>query len=327
MRNIVALGAGRMGRGIAQVFAYAGYPVTLLDLKPRSATARQALFDSALGEIGANLNFLAELGVFDTAAVDGIVARITPAGADAAGAVLASADVVFEGVPETMEAKREALGIVSRHIPAQAVIASTTSTLLVDTLAEFVEGPQRFLNAHWLNPAYLIPLVEVSPGERTDAAITDGFCALLESVGKVPVRCKASPGYIVPRIQAIAMNEAARLVEEGVATAEDVDRAIRVGFGIRFAAMGMVEFIDWGGGDILYYAANYLKGALNAERYAPPDVVVHNMAEGRTGMHAGQGFYDFRAVDVEGYRRQKLGEFVDLIRHLRLLPPPMVERP
>lgn len=324
-RRVVALGAGRMGRGIAQVFAYAGHPVTLVDLKPRAPAERDALFAAARTEIAGNLAMLAGLGLFDPAACERILARIASAGDEAAAEALAAADIVFEGVPETVEAKREALALAGRHAHADAIIASTTSTILVDTLAGFVDRPERFLNAHWLNPAFLIPLVEVSPGRATDAAVTDRLCALLEAVGKVPVRCKASPGYIVPRIQAIAMNEAARLVEEGVASAEDIDLAVRVGFGVRFAAMGMLEFIDWGGGDTLYYASSYLRRELAADRYAPPDIVVRNMKEGATGMSAGRGFYRFGEMDVEAYRREKLARFVALVREMDLLQPPALD--
>ena len=125
-----------------------------------------------------------------------------------------------------------------------AVVASTTSTLNVDELAEMVTEPKRFLNAHWLNPAHLMPLVEVAVGAATSEAAYAALHDSLSAIGKVPVRCAASPGYIVPRIQALAMNEAARLVEEGVASSEDVDTAVRVGFGLRFAVLGLLEFID-----------------------------------------------------------------------------------
>ncbi len=124
--------------------------------------------------------------------------------------------------------------------------------------------------------------------------------ALLECVGKVPVVCAARPGYIVPRIQALAMNEAARMVEEGVASAEDIDKAIKYGFGFRFAVLGMLEFIDWGGGDILYYASRYLTGALGNERYAAPEIVERNMAEGRRGLRDGAGFLELRGARCGG---------------------------
>jgi 3-hydroxybutyryl-CoA dehydrogenase len=322
MKNIVTLGAGRMGRGIAQVFAYAGYPVTMLDMKERSTEDATKLHKSAVEEIRSNLTFLAAEGVFDAAEISMIVGRIAFAPVGDAEDLLTDADVIFEGVPEVLEVKKAALDIASRYASADAIIASTTSTILVESLAGFVTNPERFLNAHWLNPAFLIPLVEVSPGERTAEKTTATLMAILESVGKVPIRCKAAPGYIVPRIQALAMNEAARIVEEGVATAEDVDRAIRVGFGPRFASMGLLEFIDWGGGDILYYASNYMTKALDAERFAPPDVVVENMDKGHIGLSAGKGFYDFEAMDVDAYRKETLARFVGLIRHLGHLPKP-----
>ena len=133
----------------------------------------------------------------------------------------------------------------------------------------------------------------------------------------MPVVCAARPGYIVPRIQALAMNEAARMVEEGVASAEDIDKAIKYGFGFRFAVLGMLEFIDWGGGDILYYASRYLTQALGNERYAAPEIVERNMREGRIGLKTGTGFLDYDGLDVDAYRRERLKAFVAMLGHLR----------
>src|SRR5262249_16859791 len=138
-------------------------------------------------------------------------------------AELDSADVIFEGVPEIVEVKLDTLARASRLARPDAIIASTTSTILVDQLSPAVVHPERFLNGHWLNPAFLVPLVELSPGAGTDPGVTARLKALLEQIGKVPVVCAATPGYIVPRIQGLAMNEAARLVEQGVASAEDIE--------------------------------------------------------------------------------------------------------
>ena len=201
-------------------------------------------------------------------------------------------------------------------------IASTTSTFDIEALAKFVTSPARFLNTHWLNPAFLVPLVEVSPGAGTDEAVLEGMEALLREAGKVPVRCKAAPGFIVPRIQALAMNEAARIVTEGVATAEAVDTALRTGFGPRFSVLGLLEFVDYGGGDILYYASNYLKDALDAPRFEPPQVIVDNMREGRIGARTGEGFYDWKGRDMDEYRRQTFAKLADLFDHLGLLAKP-----
>ena len=247
MAAIAAAGAGRMGRGIAIVFAYAGHDVALVDLKERPAHDLARLRREALSEVRATLDMLSGLGLMPPSAVEPILARVCFAGRDEAPVALAAADVIFEGVPETLPAKREALELVSRLARPDAILASTTSTIVADELQAFVAPPGRFLNAHWLNPAYLVPLVEVSPGKDTDADTTARLVALLEAIGKVPVVCKASPGFIVPRLQALVMNEAARLVEEGVASAEDIDKAtlLRLRLPLRRPRRAGVHRLGW----------------------------------------------------------------------------------
>jgi 3-hydroxybutyryl-CoA dehydrogenase len=320
---IACLGAGRMARGIAVVFAYAGHRVAILDLKARDAAGYAQTAAAAIAEIRATLATLAEFGLFAATAVDRIVSLVSVAPAKDAAAALAETGVIFEAVPEVLDLKRQVLAQACALAP-QTIIASTTSTILVDDQATAVERPERFLNAHWLNPAFLVPLVEISPSARTDPSVTQRLRELLESVGKVPIVCAARPGYIVPRIQALAMNEAARLVEEGVASAEDIDKAIKYGFGVRFATLGMLEFIDWGGGDILYYASRYLSGALGSERYAAPQIIEHNMREQRVGLRTRKGFMNYEALDLEAYRRQRLQAFVKLLEHLGLTRPPVL---
>lgn len=321
--TIACLGAGRMARGIAVVFAYAGHRVSILDVKARAERGFAEQAAAAIAEVKSILLSFADFGLLPAGAVDSILSRVSVASERDAAAALAPAAVVFEAVPEVLELKRQVLARLSPLAPA-SIIASTTSTILVDELASAVAGPERFLNAHWLNPAFLVPLVELSPGARTDPDMTQRLQALLESIGKVPVVCAARPGYIVPRIQALAMNEAARLVEEGVASAEDIDKAIKYGFGVRFATLGMLEFIDWGGGDILYYASRYLTEALASERYAAPPIVERNMAEGRIGLKTGKGFMRYEGLDLDAYRRQRLEAFGKLLGHLGLMRPPVL---
>jgi len=324
--RIVALGAGRMGRGIGHVFAYAGYRVDILDFKPRPEDEAVRLAQAARAEISANLELLRDLGVLDGAERAAILGRIRVVPLAQAPQALAEADVVFEGVTETLEAKRDAYARACAHARPEAIFASTTSSMLADSLAALVTHPRRFINAHFLNPAYLIPLVEVSPAKATEERTFELVKALLESAGKVVVRCAPSPGFIVPRLQAAAMNEAARLVEEGVATPEDIDKAVRAGFGPRYAAMGLCEFIDYGGLDILYYASSSMARALEAPRYEPPAIVKRLMDEGKRGAREGEGFYDWRGRDLAAYQRELVGRFVALFRHMQLLPPPGDER-
>lgn len=324
--NIACLGAGRMGRGIAVAFAYAGHEVTMIDIKARAADDFAKLEADALGEIRKTFASLSKLGLLTEMDVDPLIARVSVVAAGEGGAALSEAGMVFEGVPEVVELKREVLAAASRQVGPDTIIASTTSTILVDDLSGAIVNPRRFLNVHWLNPAYLIPLVEVSPGKATDPAIIDEVKVLLEGIGKIPVVCAATPGFIVPRIQALAMNEAARMVEEGVASAEEIDKAIRYGFGFRYAVLGLLEFIDWGGGDILYYASRYLEGALGSDRYRAPEVISRNMSEGRIGLRTGAGFLDYSGLDFDAYRVERLRAMVDLLRHFGLARPPVLDR-
>lgn len=324
--KIACLGAGRMGRGIAVAFAYAGHAVTMIDVKARSAEAFAELEAEALDEVGKTFASLSKLGLLTETDIPPLVARVSVVPSSQSGSVLGVAGMVFEGVPEVVELKREVLGSASRQVGPNTIIASTTSTILVDDLSGAILNPHRFLNVHWLNPAYLIPLVEVSPGKATDPGIIGEVKALLEGIGKVPVVCAATPGFIVPRIQALAMNEAARMVEEGVASSEDIDKAIRYGFGFRYAVLGLLEFIDWGGGDILYYASRYLEDALGSDRYRAPEVISRNMKEGRIGLRTGAGFLDYSALDVDAYRAERLKAMVDLLRHFGLARPPVLDR-
>ncbi len=312
-----------MGRGIALAFAYGGHEIAVVDLKQRPA---------------ADFDRLARRGPRG----DGIEpAHARRAGRHAGGGrgqgawrastwcrqaqaaeVLAQAEVVFEGVPETLEAKREAFARICALAAPEAILASTTSTILVSDLAPLATHPERVVNAHWLNPAYIIPLVELSAHAGTAPAVIARLRALLEDIGKVPVLCGPAPGYIVPRLQALIMNEAARMVEEGVATAEDIDKATRYGLGLRFAAMGVIEFIDFGGNDILYYASRYLSERLSRERYTAPAIVDRLMHEGRIGLKTGEGFYDYRDRDVSAYRKDVLARTLGMLKHVGLHRPP-----
>jgi 3-hydroxybutyryl-CoA dehydrogenase len=319
--RFAAAGAGRMGRGIAIAFAWAGHRIALVDLRQRTPEAAARLRDEAFGEIRASLAGLTDLGALPAEQIDTIVRRIDWVDGDAVPGALAQAELVFEGVPETLEAKREAFALLSRHCQPDAVLTSTTSSILVTQIAPLVTHPERFLNMHWLNPAYLIPVVELSTHPATSPAVVERTRELMQSIGKLPVVCGVAPGYIVPRLQALVMNEAARMVEEGVASAEDIDTATRFGMGLRFAAIGVVEFIDFGGVDILHHASREMAGSIDAARYQEPAVVARMMDEGRLGLKTGSGFYDYAGRDVKAYRRDVLQRTLGMLRHAGLWRP------
>jgi len=323
--RFAAVGAGRMGRGIAIAFAYAGHRIALVDLRSRSAEAWSRLQEEAEGEIRASLLSLAQLGVIEAGQVERVAARVQLIPAADAPATLGAADLVFEAVPERMDAKREAFEQLNRHCRDDAILTSTTSSIPVTQLAARVRRPERFLNIHWLNPAYVIPVVELSTHPGTATTVLERTKALLEAIGKLPVVCGPTPGYIVPRLQALVMNEAARMIEEGAATAEEIDKATRYGLGLRFAALGVVEFIDFGGADILHHASREMSASIDANRYRVPAIVERMVAEGKLGLKTGSGFYDYAGRDLGAYRADVLSRTLGMLRHAGLWRPPAEE--
>ena len=290
VRAVAVLGAGRIGRQIALAFALGGHPTLLVDVKERAGAERAALFADARREIARDLALMAEEGVLG----DGAGAAALRSIEDRTGLDgLAPCDFVQEALPELLDLKRDVFRRLAGRLAPDAILASTSSTISPAHLVDAVERPERFLVAHWLNPAHIIPLVEVVPSARTSEDVVTRTLTLLERLGKVPVRCGDSPGFIGPRMQALLMNEAVRLVEEGVASPEDVDRAFKAGMGFRYAQVGIFEFIDWGGVDILHRASRFLAEALGDARFKPARLVEEKIARNELGPKTGRGFFDY----------------------------------
>jgi 3-hydroxybutyryl-CoA dehydrogenase len=288
--TVAILGPGRIGRQIALTFALGGHRVRLIDLKNRSVADSELALADARREIARDLALMAEEHVIAPADVARALDRIE----ERVGlGDLGDCAFVQEALPESVELKHATFKRLSDRISRDAIVASTSSTISPSHLADAVMHPDRFLVAHWLNPAHIIPLVEVVAGPRTAPPTVDRTLRLLERLGKTPVRCADSPGFIGPRIQVLLMNEAVRLVEEGVATPEDVDRAFRAGMGFRYASIGIFEFIDWGGVDILYRASRYMSEALGDDRFKPAQLVERKMAYNELGPKTGRGFFDY----------------------------------
>ncbi|MDO3665097.1 3-hydroxybutyryl-CoA dehydrogenase [Acinetobacter higginsii] len=320
IHQVAVLGAGRMGKAIAIAFAYAGLKVALIDARHRTETDFDQYQAQVQADLKQELQLLESIQFIQSEQSIFILDQIKILSREASRSVLAHCDLVMEGVPEVRQAKEDIFTWLDQYITPTCIVASTTSTFLVTDIAHMISHPERVVNAHWLNPAYLIPLVELSRSEQTSDEAVNTLKSFLQAIGKVPVVCHAKAGYIVPRIQALAMNEAARMVEEGVASAEDIDIAIRTGFGLRFSVLGLLEFIDWGGGDILYYASQYLQKELG-ERYRTPEIIAENMRQQRNGLREQQGFYDYQQIDIPAYKQRVLQTFSDRIAANQLKPP------
>ncbi|HXU89567.1 MAG TPA: 3-hydroxyacyl-CoA dehydrogenase NAD-binding domain-containing protein [Methylomirabilota bacterium] len=300
--RVAVLGPGRIGRQIALAFALGGARVVLVDLKRRSVADAERVLADARVEIGRDARLMVEEAVIsaeDEASALGRIEERVGLGD------LRDCTFVQEALPESVELKRDIFKQLAGRIGPDALVASTSSTISPSHLADAVDGPERFLIAHWLNPAHIIPLVEVVPGPQTASATVEATLTRLERLGKVPVRCNDSPGFIGPRMQVLLMNEAVRLVEEGVATPEDVDKAFRAGMGFRYASVGIFEFIDWGGVDILYRASRYMTEAVG-ERFKPARLVEQKMAYNELGPKTGRGFFDYSGDRRDTFETQKI---------------------
>jgi 3-hydroxybutyryl-CoA dehydrogenase len=311
--TVAVLGPGRIGRQIALAFALGGCHVRLVDAKQgRPAGAAERALAEARREIERDVGLMVEEQVIDQTESVAVLARIEErVGLDA----LRGCGFVQEALPESVPLKQATFARLKGVVDDDAIIASGSSTISPSDVCDAVDRPERFLVAHWLNPAHIIPLVDVVPGPRTAPETVARTLALLESLGKTPVRCGDSPGFIGPRLQVLLMNEAVRLVEEGVATPEDVDRAFRAGMGFRYASIGIFEFIDWGGVDILYRASRYMTEALGDERFKPARMVEEKMARNELGPKTGRGFFDYSGERREAFETEKLRA---LLRRLRI---------
>jgi 3-hydroxybutyryl-CoA dehydrogenase len=309
--HTAVLGPGRIGRQIALAFALGGSRVSLVDVKDRPAGGAATVFADARREIRRDLALMAEEGVIAAAEIGPALDRIEErTGLDG----LEGCGFVQEALPELLDLKRDVLARLSARVGPEAIIASTSSTISPRHMADAVRGTERFLVVHWLNPAHIIPLVEVVPGVATAPTVVERTVAFLDKLGKVPVRCADSPGFIGPRMQALLMNEAVRLVEEGVATPEDVDRAFKAGMGFRYATVGIFEFIDWGGVDILHRASGFLARSLGDDRFRPARLVEEKIARNELGPKTGRGFFDYAGDRREAFETAKVR---DLLRQLK----------
>ncbi|HET6612899.1 MAG TPA: 3-hydroxyacyl-CoA dehydrogenase family protein [Kofleriaceae bacterium] len=274
----VVIGAGTMGHGIAQVLAQAGIGVTLCDRD-------DAIVRAAVARIRDNLAGGMARGKVTQADMEAALARIEVA-TDIAGAA-ALADVIIEAVPEVLALKKQALTAASSAAPDHALIASNTSSLSVADLADGVAGPQRVVGMHFFNPVHIMKLCEVVTHARIDDATVDTARALAERLGKTPITVADAPGFASSRLGVVLGLEAMRMVEAKVATAADIDTAMRLGYG---HPMGPLELSDLIGLDVRLDIAEFLATSLG-ERFAPPRLLREKVAAGKLGKKTGEGFY------------------------------------
>jgi 3-hydroxybutyryl-CoA dehydrogenase len=278
-QRIAVLGAGTMGHGIAQVAAQAGFDVTLQDLD-RDALAR------GVARMGANLEKGVSRGKLAREEADAARSRVRPE-ADLAVAV-SGADLVIEAVPEDLELKRELFARVSEAAPEGAVLASNTSSLSVSRIAQAARNPERVLGMHFFNPPYALKLLELVRAGATSEAAVETARAAGERMEREIIVVSDSPGFATSRLGLVLGLEAMRMLEEGVASAEDIDRAMVHGYR---HPMGPLRLSDLVGLDVRLAIARYLSRELGDARFQPPAVLERLVEEGKLGRKTGEGFF------------------------------------
>ena len=282
VKTIAVIGAGLMGRGIALVAAVAGYRTVLEDISGQ-------MLEQALAEIGANLEEAVARGKMTRAEADAALAHIRPE--TVIHHSVREADLVIEAVPEDLESKIEVFTQLDQAAPPHTIFASNTSALSITEIASVTYRPQQFLGMHFFNPVHKMKLLELVQGLETSAETLDVAEAVGRRMGKETVRVRESPGFITSRINALIGNEAFYMLQEGIATVQDIDQAVKLGLN---HPMGPFELADLVGLDTRLHVLEYLHKTLG-EKFRPCPLLAQYVKAGRLGRKSGRGVYEYKS--------------------------------
>jgi 3-hydroxybutyryl-CoA dehydrogenase len=278
IRQIAVIGTGTMGRGIAYLGALAGYETVIHDVSASSLDAARVAVDSLLRKGVDKGKLTAEEAVAALARVH-LASELE--------AAVRGADLIVEAVPESLELKQDLFAQADLYCGAESILATNTSSISITKLASNVERRDRFVGLHFFNPPHAMRLIEIVRGERTSDATIEEVTAVAVKMGKTPIHVRDSPGFATSRLGVAIGLEAIRMLEEGVASAEDIDRAMELGYN---HPMGPLRLTDLVGLDVRLGIAEYLASTLGS-RFEPPQLLRDYVAQGKLGKKTGQGFY------------------------------------
>jgi 3-hydroxybutyryl-CoA dehydrogenase len=302
VNTIAVIGAGIMGRGIAHVAALGGYRTILEDLLPN-------VLRKAEDEIRVNLDKAVELGKLSAGAAETALGRLEYAGSVEEAA--READLVIEAVPEEMESKIEIFTLLDKICRPGTILASNTSSLSITEIAGVTYRAKKILGMHFFNPVHKMKLLEIVRALETDDDTLATAVEVGKRMGKEVVAIKESPGFITSRINAMIGNEAFCMLQEGIASAEDIDKALKLGLN---HPMGPFEMVDLVGLDTRLHILEYLHKTLG-EKYRPAPLLVQYVKAGRLGRKSGRGVYEYpesknvqaaveKPIPVAGFQKQ-----------------------
>ncbi|UCD23196.1 MAG: 3-hydroxyacyl-CoA dehydrogenase family protein [Gemmatimonadota bacterium] len=281
MTSVAVIGAGTMGHGIAQVAALAGCDTRITDSKPEAVTA-------ALARIKQNLDGAVQRGKQTTDQVKSALAKLSTS--STIQQAVEDADVVIEAVVEDLAVKQALLRDLDLLVGPDTILATNTSSISISGIASATAHPERVLGMHFFNPVHIMKLVEIVVHDTTDDAVATRATQLALDMGKQPIRVHDAPGFASTRLGVALGLEAMRMVEQGVATAEDIDRAMELGYG---HPMGPLKVSDIVGLDIRLSIAESLHSQMNEPHFEPPTILRRMVQEGKLGKKSGEGFYDW----------------------------------
>ncbi|MCB9908928.1 MAG: 3-hydroxyacyl-CoA dehydrogenase family protein [Planctomycetes bacterium] len=282
MKTAAVLGAGTMGHGIAQVLAMTGLETRLFDVAPEAV-------ERGLQAVAKNLEAGVSRGKVEASVRDSAITKLS-GHTDLEGA-LAGADVVIEAVPERIALKQDLFRRMGEQLGPKALYASNTSSLSLTEIAKASPHPERVVGMHFFNPVHIMKLVEVVRADQSDPSAVQAALDLARRMGKEPIDVRDAPGFASSRLGIAIGMEAIRMVEEQVASAEDIDKAMVLGYGF---PMGPLKLTDLVGLDVRLSIAEYLQSTLG-DRFTPPELLRQMVARGELGKKSGKGFYDWSA--------------------------------
>ena len=307
VKKAAVIGTGTMGPGIAQVLAQHGIDVRIYDIDhDKLKKARETL--------AGTLNLVHQEGLISEADVAEIQSRIKDASSleDA----VKEADMVLEVIPEVLELKTGLFAELDKVCDPVTILATNTSGLSITAMAKAINRPERLVGMHWWNPPIIIPVIEIIRGKETDETVVQTVDALIRKIKKIPVLVKKDvPGFLGNRLQYALMREAIALLNEGVASAEDIDTMVKAGIGFKFPVMGPLETIDMAGLDIYYRVSQYLNKDLDKSQ-GPAPIVEEMVNKGDLGLKSGKGFYDYSGQDVQALMGGRIKKLLLLLKEL-----------